>query len=79
MAKTVSLRIDEKLYSSLKTHAEAENRSISNFIETATRRYIEEAEYADDFEMESILSEEDLIKRIRRGTRDAENNRGRFA
>jgi predicted DNA-binding protein len=79
MAKTVSLRIDEKLYNSLKTHAEAENRSISNFIETATLRYIEEVEYADDFEMESILSDEDLIKRIRRGTRDAENNRGRFA
>jgi len=48
MTKTVSLRIDEELYNSLKVHAEAENRSISNFIETATIRYLEEIEYADE-------------------------------
>ncbi len=78
MTKTVSLRIDEELYDSLKVHADAENRSISNFIETATMRYIEEVEYADDFEMESILSDESLLKRMKQGTKDAKNGRGRF-
>lgn len=79
MTKTVSLRIDEELYNSLRTHAEAENRSISNFIETATIRYIEEVEYVDDFEMESIVSNDDLVRRIRKGTIDAEKERGHFA
>ena len=79
MTKTVSLRIDEELYNSLRTHAEAENRSISNFIETATIRYIEEVEYVDDFEMESIVSNDDLVGRIRKGTIDAKKERGRFA
>jgi predicted DNA-binding protein len=79
MTKTVSLRIDEELYNSLIVHAEAENRSISNFIETATMRYIEEVEYADEFEMESILSNEDLIARMKQGTKDSKSGRGRFA
>ena len=79
MTKTVSIRIDEDLYNSLRTHAEAENRSISNFIETATIRYIEEVEYVDDFEMDSIVSNDDLVRRIRKGTTDAKKERGRFA
>ena len=79
MTKTVSLRIDERLYNSLKTHADAENRSISNFIETATMRYLEEVEFVDDFEMESILSNQDFIKRLRKGSDDAAKGRGRFA
>ena len=79
MTKTVSLRIDEELYKSLKIHAQAENRSISNFIETATMRYLDEVEYANDYEMESITGNPDLMKRIKQGTRDAAKSRGRFA
>jgi len=79
MTKTVSLRIDGNLYNSLKTHAQAENRSISNFIETATMKYIAEVEYADDFEMENIIGDTDLVKRIKQGSRDAAKSRGRFA
>ncbi|TVR94106.1 MAG: ribbon-helix-helix protein, CopG family [Spirochaetaceae bacterium] len=78
MTKTVSLRIDEELYNSLKVHAEAENRSISNFIETATMKYIEEIEYADELEMENILSNEGLVARIKQGTEDANSGRGRL-
>ena len=78
MTKTVSLRIDGDLYNALKTHAQAENRSISNFIETATMKYIAEVEYVDDFEMESIIGDTDLVMRIRQGSRDAAKSRGRF-
>lgn len=79
MTKTVSLRIDEELYNALKIQAKAENRSISNFIETATMRYLDEVEYADDFETENIIGDTDLVKRIKQGTRDAAKSRGRFA
>jgi len=78
MTRTVSMRIDENLYNSLSILAKAENRSISNFIETATMRYIEEVEHVDEFEMESIQSNEDLLARLVKGISDAHNQRGRF-
>ena len=78
MTRTVSMRIDENLYNSLSILAKAENRSISNFIETATMRYIEEIEHVDEFEMGSIQSNEDLLARLKKGTGDAQNQRGRF-
>lgn len=79
MSKTISLRIDDSLYDSLRAHAEAENRSISNYIETATLRYIEETDYVDDFEMENIRRNEELVRRLRRGSLDAKKSRGHFA
>ncbi len=78
MPKTVTLRIDDKLLDRFKHHAEIENRTISNFIETATLRYIEEAESVDEFEMAEILNNEKLIKRLKRGSDDARKKRGRF-
>lgn len=78
MPKTVTLRIDDELLQRIKRHAEMENRSISNFIETATLRYVEETELIDDFEMAEIMSNEKLVKRLRKGSRDAREKRGRF-
>jgi hypothetical protein len=78
MSKTISLRVDDNLYQSLKKHAEAENRSISNFIETAAKHYMEEIEYVDEFEMESIINNPSLIKRLTQGSTDALEGRGRF-
>lgn len=55
-----------------------ENRSISNFVETAAMKYIEEIEFADDLEMEAIESDRELIEGIRQGIDDAKARRGRF-
>ena len=55
-----------------------ENRSISNFVETAAMKYIEEIEFADDLEMETIESDRELIEGIRQGIDDAKARRGRF-
>jgi hypothetical protein len=79
MPKTVTLRIDDKLLDRFKHHAEMENRSISNFIETATLRYIEDVELVDDFEMSEIMNNENLLKRLKKGSEDARKKRGRFA
>lgn len=78
MSKTISIRVDNTLYQSLKIHAESENRSISNFIETATKRYIDEIDYVDEFEMESISGSPELVDRLKQGTIDASKGRGRF-
>ncbi len=79
MPKTVTLRIDDALLERFRRHAEMENRSISNFIETATLRYIEETESVDEFEMSEILSNEKLLKKLKKGSEDARKKRGRFA
>ena len=55
-----------------------ENRSISNFVETAAMKYIEEIEFADDLEMEAIGSDRELIEGIRQGIDDAKARRSRF-
>ncbi len=78
MPKTVTLRINDDLLDKLKHHAEMENRSISNFIETATLRYIEQTELVDEFEMSEMLNNEKLLKQLKKGSEDARKKRGRF-
>ncbi len=77
MFKTITLRITEDKYDLFKRFAEMDNRAISNFIETATSRYIEEIEYADEYEMAEINSNEDLQKSIKKGKLDVAKNRRR--
>ena len=78
MSKTVTLRIDDKLYNKLKEHAKTENRTLSNFIETATLRYVEQIEFVDDYEMDEILANKDLLARLKSGSLDSKNKRGSF-
>ena len=78
MPKTVTIRLDDISYDIIKQHAQADNRPLSNYIETATLKYIEEIDYVDEFEMENILSDENLIKSLNEGSTDAANQRGRF-
>lgn len=79
MPKTITLRLDDARYDMFKSIAEQENRPISNFIETATLRYIESTEYADEFEMAEIRQNKELNESLKRGLDDARKNRGRFA
>ena len=78
MPKTVTLRLDDVSYDIIKNHALADNRPLSNYIETATLKYIEEIDYVDDFEMENIIDDEKLIKSLKKGSADAAKKRGRF-
>jgi predicted transcriptional regulator len=50
MTKTITLRLQDNKYQRFQQSAECDNRSISNFIENAVLRFIEEEEYLDDFE-----------------------------
>ena len=78
MSKTVTLRLDDKLYKRFKKLAEEDNRSLSNFIETSTLRYIEENAYADEFEMEEIFNNKSLNLSLKRGLKDAASKKGNF-
>ena len=78
MHKTVTLRLDESKYDLIRKLAELENRPISNFIETATIRYIQANEYADEFEMQEIKTNKELNHSLARGVEDAKMGRGRY-
>lgn len=79
MAKTITLRLDDPVYRLFKTVAERENRPISNFIETAVIRYVEDQQSVDEFEMAEIKQNVDLNRSLKRGYADANKRRGTFA
>lgn len=78
MSKTVTLRMDEKLYRKFRALAKKDNRSLSNFIQHAAQRFAESVEYADDAEMAEIRANKELGASIERGLADARAGRGRF-
>jgi len=78
MSKTVTLRLDGKVYNKFRSLAEHDNRPLSNFIETAALRFVEEHEYVDEFEMVEIRNNASLNRSIKSGLHDAKAKRGRF-
>jgi len=78
MSKTVTLRLKEDVYEVFLEAARAENRSISNLIETAALKNVREQQFVDDVEMAEILSDKNLVARIKRGSKEAAERKGRF-
>ena len=78
MPKTVTLRLNDEVYKTFLEAAEAENRPLSNLIETAALTRIQEQQFTDDLEMAEIEANQELMKRIRRGSREAQARKGRF-
>ncbi len=78
MPKTVTLRLDDDAYRELKEAAEAANRPLSNLIETAALERVREQRFVDDAEMAEILGNEALLERLRTGSRQARQRKGRF-
>jgi predicted CopG family antitoxin len=78
MSKTITLRLKDEIYNIFLEMAKAENRSISNLVETAALNKIREQQFVDDFEMAEILSNQDLFRRIKEGSNEAQSLKGRF-
>ena len=76
MAKTITLRIEDSVYKVFKRAANGENRSISNFIETAAYSYLLTDHYVSDEEMNDIISDKNLLKGIKSSLEDIK--RGKF-
>ena len=79
MSKTVTLRLEDKVYRKFRGMATHDNRPLSNFIETAALRFVEEHEYMDEFEIAEIKGNASLNRSIKSGLRDAKAGRGHFA
>ena len=78
MSKTVTLRLDDPVYRLFKSVAERENRPVSNVIETAVMRFVQDHETVDEFEMAEIRGNGELNRSLKRGHQDAKNRRGAF-
>jgi len=65
MAKTITLRVDDNIYNTLKRAADGDRRTISNYIEYAAMNYIFNSNVVDDNEMnETKFFEKDMKKGI---------------
>jgi uncharacterized protein (DUF1778 family) len=66
MAKTITIRTEDKVYSLFKNAAEGERRTISNFIEYAALSYLVHDISVSDEEMDEILEDKDLVRSIKK-------------
>ena len=78
MAKTVTLRIDDRAYALFRSAAAAQRRSLANLIETAALRNIEEEQFTDPAETNEILSNRSLTRRLARAHSQAKRRKGSF-
>ena len=78
MSKTITLRLDTRVYEEFKEAARSENRALSNLIETAALAKIREQQFVDDAEMAEILEDEALLRRLQAGSRQAKKRQGSF-
>lgn len=78
MPKTVTLRLKDDIYNIFMEAALSENRPLSNLIETAAIRKIREQQFVDDAEMAEILADNNLVNRIKQGSKEARRRKGRF-
>ncbi len=78
MPKTITLRLSDENYDAFSAYAKAENRNLANTVETLALKQLEEALFVDVFEMEEILANKDLLRRLKTGSRQAKKKRGKF-
>jgi uncharacterized protein (DUF1778 family) len=78
MAKTLTVRMDDATYRLIAEAAQADNRSISNFVETAARQKAAEEILVLDSEMAEIRADRRLVRRLQQGHRDVVARRGKF-
>ena len=72
MAKTITLRVNDNTYNTLKRAADGDRRTMSNFIEYAAINYIFNNNIADDNEMDEIMF---FKKDIKKGINHINNGR----
>lgn len=79
MPRTVTIRVDDKLYQMFRRLAQEDHRPLSNWLVVTTLHHLEECQLANAQEMAGIRGDRDLVRRLRSGSRDARLRRGRFA
>lgn len=70
LGKTITIRIDDDTYKKIKSAAESEKRTISNFMEYATIAYLENSSFITDDEMIQIVEDHELMNRLQQSVQD---------
>jgi predicted CopG family antitoxin len=78
MAKTITLRVADETYEKLMAAAKVERRSLSNMLETLALKKLEEEIFIDRIEMDEILTNKKLMKRLQRGSKQVKARKGSF-
>lgn len=78
MPKTITLRLSDENYEKFYRAAIEDKRSIANLIEALALRKLEEESLADDFEMEEIFTNAQLLQKLEKGHSDAVMKNGRM-
>jgi len=78
MSKTVTVRLDESTYKKIKTAAESERRTISNFIEFATVSFVDNSLFIEDEEMNEIKGNNKLMDTLKKSIDDIKNGEYRI-
>lgn len=78
MSKVVTVRLGDEEYKRIRAAAQADNRPISNFMETATLRFLDQVEFVDEREMAAIRADKRLLKSLRAGSADVKRGRYRI-
>ena len=78
MSKTVTVRLNDDVYQTIKSAAKAEKRTISNLIEFATVSYLENSSFVSDEEMQEILENKNLIRNLQDSLKDIEEGNYRI-
>ena len=78
MPKTITIRLKDDIYKLFAEAAQADNRTISNLIETAALNNVREQQFVDDTEIAEIMSDNNLLARIRQGSKEAAHRKGQF-
>lgn len=79
MSKTITLRLSEETYRIFSDYAAADNRPISNLIETAAKKHLQECSLAGPDEMAGIRADKKLVAKMRAGSAAAHKHLGRFS
>ena len=78
MAKTITVRMDDMIYKRIKTAADSERRTISNFVEYATLAYVENSSFVTDEEMKGIVEDSELINNLKTSLEDIKKGKYRI-
>ena len=78
MGKTITIRIDDETYEKIRSAADSEKRSISNFMEYATLNYLESSSFVSDEEMREIAENPKLLHSLKQSLDDIHEGRYRI-
>lgn len=78
MGKTITIRVDDETYQKIRSAADSEKRSISNFMEYATMNYLESSSFVSEEEMQQVLQDPKLLHSLKESLDDIQEGRYRI-